>query len=94
MNLIIPVVNLQTIFGHTTNTKIFWTEICQTSRTWDGLEQFFSETGTTTLHPAPAGPQTVAGWQPPSQISLDKSQPHVNCREWREVEDSVRAWCR
>ena len=38
---IIPMVNLWTIFGHTTNSDNFWTEICLTSRTSDGLGQIF-----------------------------------------------------
>ena len=41
MNPIIPIVNHQTIFEHTTNSDNFWTEICLTSRTSDGLGQIF-----------------------------------------------------
>ena len=41
MNHIIPFVNLRTIFGYTTNTDIFLTEICLISRTSDRLGQIF-----------------------------------------------------
>ena len=41
MNYIMPIVNVQTIFGHTHSSDIFWTEICSTSRTSDGLGWIF-----------------------------------------------------
>ena len=48
MNHTIPIINVRAIFGHTPTWDNFWTEICLTSRTLDGLGQiFFSETGTT-----------------------------------------------
>ena len=42
MNNIILTFNLQTVFGYTTNSDIFWTEICLTSWTSDGLGQIVS----------------------------------------------------
>ena len=46
MDLVIPtvlllIVNVWTIYGNTLTSDIFWTEICQTSRTSDGLGQIF-----------------------------------------------------
>ena len=47
MDRIIPIVYVRTIFGRIPILDNFWTEIYTTSRTLDGLERYFSETGTT-----------------------------------------------